>query len=68
MRVYDVFDKPVKSNMRVYDNIRKISTDQGNDCATGCLQDYLYFKDHYKLISIHLSKQKTFDADSKTIQ
>ena len=63
----NVFDQPVKSNMRVYDNIWKISTDQGDDYTTGCLQDY-YFKYHYKLIAIHLSKQKALYADPKTIQ
>ena len=31
------FDQPVKSNMRTYDNVRKIATDQGDDYTTGCL-------------------------------
>ena len=30
--------------------------------------DYQYFKDHYQLIVVHLSKQKDFDADPRTIQ
>ena len=30
--------------------------------------DYLYFKDHYNLIAIDLSKQKELDADSRAIQ
>ena len=30
--------------------------------------DYQYFKDHYNLITIDLSKQKELDADSKAIQ
>ena len=25
---------------------------QGGDCKTGCLLDYPYFKDNYKLIAI----------------
>ena len=41
-----------------YDNIWKIATGQGDDYTTGCLLDYIYFKKHYKLIAIDLSKQQ----------
>ena len=37
-----------------YDNIQKIATGQGDDCTTGCLLDYDYFKENYKLIAIDL--------------
>ena len=30
--------------------------------------DYQYFKDHYKIIAVKLSKQKELDADSGAIQ
>ena len=30
--------------------------------------DYQYFKDHYNLITVDLSKQKELDADSRAIQ
>ena len=50
------FDKPVKSNLITYDNIRKIATGQGDDYTTGCLLDYTYFKEYYKMIAIDLSK------------
>ena len=36
----NVFDEPVKSDMRTYDNIRKVATGQGDDYITGCLLDY----------------------------
>ena len=45
------FYKPVKNNLRTYDNIRKITTGQGDDYTTGCLLDYLYFKNYYKIIA-----------------
>ena len=61
-------DKPVKSDMRTYNNIRKISTGQGNDYTAGCLLDYPYFKDHYKMMAIDLSKQQALDANFKAIQ
>ena len=51
-----------------YDNIWKITTGQGDDYTTGCLLDYIYFNNDYKMISIDLSKQQALDADPKAIQ
>ena len=62
------FDQPVKNDIRTYDNIRKISTGQEDDCTTGCLLGYNYFKEHYKMIAIDLSKQQELDSDLKSIQ
>ena len=53
--------------IKQYDEIRKIATGQGDDYTTGCLLDYQYFKDHYNLVAIDLSKQKELDADSRAI-
>ena len=53
---------------KTYKNIRKIATGQGDNYPTGCLLDYSYFKDHYKLIAIDLSKQQSLDADPTAIQ
>ena len=50
------FDQPVKNDLRTYENIQKIATAQGVDYTTGCLLDYNYFKEYYKLITIDLSK------------
>ena len=52
------FDQPIKNDLRTYDNIRKIAIGQGDDYTTGCLIDYPYFKNYYKLIAIDLSKQQ----------
>ena len=38
------FDQPIKSDLKTYDNIRKIATDQRDDYTTWCLLDYPYFK------------------------
>ena len=51
-----VFDQPVKNNKVTYKNIRKIATGQGDDYTTGCLLDYSYFANTYKMIAIDLSK------------
>ena len=64
----NVFDQPIKNVKVTYDNIRKIATGQGDDYTTGCLLDYPYFKDHYKMIAIDLSKQQALDADPRAIQ
>ena len=57
------FDQPIKNNKVTYENIRKIAAGQGDDYATGCLLDYSYFADTYKMIAIDLSKQQALDAD-----
>ena len=62
------FDQPVKNDKVTYENIRKIATGQGDDYTTGCLLDYIYFKNYYKMIVVDLSKQQALDADSKAIQ
>ena len=62
------FDQPIKNNKVTYDNIRKIATGQGDDYTTGCLLDYPYFADTYKMIAVDLSKQHALDADPRAIQ
>ena len=62
------FDQPIKNNKVTYDNIRKIATGYGDDYTTGCLLDYPYFTDTYKMIAVDLSKQQALDADLRAIQ
>ena len=62
------FDQPIKNNKITYDNIRKIATGCGDDYTTGCLLDYPYFIETYKMIAVDLSKQKALDFDPKAIQ
>ena len=62
------FDQPINSMTKTYERIRKLATGQGDDYTTGCLLDYSYFKDHYKIIAIDLSKQQALDADPRAIQ
>ena len=63
-----LFDQPINNYFKTYENIREIATGQGDDYTTGCLLDYSYFKDHYKMIAIDLSKQQALDADPIAIQ
>ena len=62
------FDQPIKSNKLTYEDIRKIATDRGDNYTTGCLLDYPYFRDSYKMIAIDLIRQQALDADPRAIQ
>ena len=64
----NVFDQPINSMNKTYENIRKIATGKGDDYATSCLLDYPYFKENYKMIAIDVSMQSELDADPRAIQ
>ena len=62
------YDQPVNSQIKNYNEIRKIATGEGDDYITSCWLDYQYFRDHYQLIVGDLSKQKELDADPRAMQ
>ena len=69
------FDQSIKDNKVTYENIRKITTGRGDDYKTGCLLDYPYFRDRYKMIrdsykmiAVDLRRQQVLDADPIVIQ
>ena len=62
------YDQPNDSDIRQYEEIRKLTTEQCEDYTTGCLLDYDCIKNHYRLIAVDLSRQKELDADPKAIQ
>ena len=66
--VRNFYDQPINDSIKQYDEMRKISTGQGDDYTTGCLLDFAYFEKNYRLIAADLSKQKALDADSRAIQ
>ena len=41
---------------------------QGDDYTTGCLLEYVYFRDDFRIITGDLSKKKALDPDPKAIQ
>ena len=53
------FEIHVKNKEEAYEQIIEMS--KNNDYTTGNLLDYEYFKDHYQLIAIDLSKQIELD-------
>ena len=64
------FDQPVKIDLRTCGNVGqgddyttvKVTIGQGDDYTTVCFQDYLYFKENYKLIVIDLNKQQALKS------
>ena len=62
------YDQPINDLIKQYDGIKKIARGKRDNYTTGCLLDYQYFKNHYKLIAVDLSKQKELNADSRAIQ
>ena len=52
--------QPTDSDIKRYEEIRKLTTEQG--------EDYEYNKNQYRLIAVGLSRQKELDVDAKAIQ
>ena len=52
------FYQPIKNHLRTCDNIQKIAIGQGDDYTNGCLLDYNYFNNNYKMIAIDLCNHK----------
>ena len=48
-------DQPIRNDKKIYENIRKLISGQGDDYTTGCLIYYPYFK-------------KNFNADSNRLE
>ena len=44
------FDQQINSNLKSYENIRKIATGQGDNYTTGCLLNYSYCNNYYKCL------------------
>ena len=62
------YDQPINDQIKKYDEIKNVTTGKGDDYTTGCLLDYQYFKDHYQLTAVDLSKEKGSEADPRAIQ
>ena len=62
------YDNPTESDIEKYRELKKVMVGKGEDYTTGSLLDYNYFKKHYKLVAVDLSKQKELDADPRAIQ
>ena len=50
------YDQSINDLIKLYDGVRKISTEQSDNYTTGCLLGYVYFRDDFRLIKADLSK------------
>ena len=62
------YDNPIENDIEKCRELKKVIVGIGEDYTTGSLLDYDYFKKHYKLIAVDLSKQKELDADPRAVQ
>ena len=62
------YDNPIENDVEKYRELKRVMIGKGEDYTTGSLLDFDYFKKHYKLVAVDLSKQKELDADPRTIQ
>ena len=62
------YDNPIENGIEKYRELKKVMIAKGENCTTGSLLDFNYFKKHYKLVAVDLSKQKELDADPRAIQ
>ena len=62
------YDQLIDSDAKRHAEIRNLTTGQGEFYTTGCLLNYGYIINLYKLIAVDLSRQKELDADPKAIK
>ena len=62
---YASFELPIKNIEETFEKITQI-TDHRGYYTRGNLLDYEYFKEHYKIIAIHLNKQ--IELENKDIK
>ena len=62
------YDQSINDLIKQYNEVRKISTRQGDDYTTGFLLEFADFEKNYRLLAAALSKQKALDADPKANQ
>ena len=62
------YDQPINSDIKQYEEMRKLMIRQVEDYTTGCLLGKECIKNHYTLIAVDLSWQKELDGDPKAIQ
>ena len=65
MNLKNFYDQAI--DIKRYEEIRKLTTRQGEDYIIGCLLDYDYIKNHFILTAVDLSRQKELGADPNRI-
>ena len=64
----NVYDQAINDLIKQYNEVRKVSKEEGDDYRADSLLDYAYFKDSYRLTAVNLSNQKALDVVSRAIR
>ena len=62
------YDQPLNDLIKKFDEVRKVSTGQGDDYTAVCLLDFVHFKKKLQTNCDWLKQKKALDADSRAIQ
>ena len=62
------YDQAIHSDIKWYEEIKKLTTWWGEDYTSAYLLDYDNINNHYRLLAVDLSRQKELDADPKALQ
>ena len=49
----NVYDQPIDSDIKQFEEIQKLTSRQGEDSTTACLLHYDYIKNQYRLIAVN---------------
>ena len=63
-----IYDQANDSDIKRCEEIRKLTTGQGEDYATGCSLEFDYIKNNYRLIAVDLSRQEELNTDLNAVQ
>ena len=64
----NIFHQTVNNNIKTYENnIKLLQAVEMITETTGCLLNFPYFRENYKLTAIDLSKQQTLDTGLRGI-
>ena len=58
IKAKNFYGQAIDSDIKQYEEVRKLTTEQGKDYTTGCLLDYDYIKNHCKLIALDFEQTK----------
>ena len=62
------YDQAIDSDIKLYEENKKLTTGLSEDYIIGCLLDYDFIKNHNGLTATDLKRQKELDVDTKAIQ
>ena len=62
------YDQNITDNIIKYNELVNLTTGKSKDCTTGCLIDYDFYVNEWKVVAVDISKQSVLDSDPRSIQ